>query len=67
MPPKVTMVHPRPKAYKEIIKEKIGKPVVVAIIDSGIDIEHEDLKANIWEESGRNSWQCSIDDDKTAI
>ena len=37
------------KAYKEILSDKEPqKTVVVAIIDSGIDIEHEDLSANIW-------------------
>ena len=51
------------KAFKEIIKEKVGKPVVVAIIDSGIDVEHEDLKANIWRNSGEIPGN-GIDDDK---
>ena len=36
------------KAYSEIIKNKKGKTVIVAVIDSGIDIDHEDLDANIW-------------------
>lgn len=36
------------KAFHEMVKNNPGKPVVVAIIDSGIDIEHEDLKQNIW-------------------
>ncbi|WOD44994.1 S8 family peptidase [Hwangdonia lutea] len=36
------------KAYAEIIKNKKGKSVIVAVIDSGIDIDHEDLNANIW-------------------
>ncbi|GGD17556.1 S8 family peptidase [Hyunsoonleella pacifica] len=36
------------KAYTEIIKHKKGKKVIVAVIDSGIDIDHEDLDANIW-------------------
>lgn len=36
------------KAYEEIIKGKRGKPVVVAVIDSGIDVEHEDLDDVIW-------------------
>lgn len=36
------------KAFHELVKNNPGKPVVVAIIDSGIDIEHEDLKQNIW-------------------
>lgn len=36
------------KAYAEIIKNKKGKTVIVAVIDSGIDIDHEDLDAVIW-------------------
>lgn len=35
------------KAY-EILKNRTAKPVVVAVIDGGIDIEHEDLKEVIW-------------------
>lgn len=36
------------KAYDQILKNKKGKPVTVAIIDMPIDINHEDLKDNIW-------------------
>jgi cell wall-associated protease len=36
------------KAYTELLKGKKGKKVIVAIVDSGVDIEHEDLKAVIW-------------------
>ncbi len=36
------------KAYEEIIKNRKGKTVIVGVIDSGIDIEHEDLKNVIW-------------------
>jgi len=39
------------KAYDEIIKNKKGKTVIVAVIDSGIDIDHEDLDAVIWTNS----------------
>ena len=31
------------KAYDEIIKNHEGKTVIVGVIDSGVDIEHEDL------------------------
>ncbi|WP_296383418.1 S8 family peptidase [Winogradskyella sp.] len=40
------------KAYSEIIKKKKGKKVIVAIIDSGIDIDHEDLDGVIWTNKG---------------
>ncbi len=36
------------KAYAEIIKNKKGKKVIVAVIDSGIDIDHEDLNDVLW-------------------
>lgn len=36
------------KAYAEIIKNKKGEKVIVAVIDAGIDIDHEDLKNIIW-------------------
>lgn len=35
------------KAYKKL-KKRESKTVVVAIIDSGIDIEHKDLEGKIW-------------------
>lgn len=35
------------KAYKKL-KKRDSQTVVVAVIDSGIDIEHEDLKGKIW-------------------
>lgn len=40
------------KAYAELLSKKKGKTVIVAVIDSGIDIEHEDLKDVIWVNSG---------------
>jgi subtilisin family serine protease len=36
------------RAYSELLKGKQGQQVIVAVIDSGIDIEHEDLKNVIW-------------------
>lgn len=36
------------KAYRELLQGKTGQQVIVAVIDSGIDIEHEDLKSAIW-------------------
>ncbi|MEW7281148.1 S8 family peptidase [Aquimarina sp. 2201CG1-2-11] len=35
------------KAYRDILSKK-GDTIVVAIIDSGVDIHHEDLKDQIW-------------------
>ena len=36
------------KAYNELIKNQKGEVVIVAVLDSGIDIDHDDLKENIW-------------------
>jgi len=36
------------KTYKSLLADKSSRPVVVAVIDSGVDIEHEDLIENIW-------------------
>lgn len=51
------------RAYKELIKNKKGKEIIVAVIDTDIDINHEDLKSAIWinkKEIPNNG----IDDDK---
>jgi len=51
------------KTYATLLKGKPSKTVLVAVIDSGIDIEHEDLKDVIWtneDEIPANG----IDDDK---
>ncbi len=37
------------KAYREILKDKKPKQkVIVAVIDGGVDVDHEDLKDVIW-------------------
>lgn len=36
------------KAYKELLKGKKVTSVIVAVIDGGVDIHHEDLKSVIW-------------------
>ena len=51
------------KAYKEIIKCKKVKKVIVGIVDSGVDINHEDLKAVIWTNPKEIAGN-GIDDDK---
>lgn len=51
------------KTYSTILSGKPSRTVVVAVIDSGVDIEHEDLKDIIWineDEIPGNG----IDDDK---
>lgn len=36
------------KAYAKLLVGKKSETVIVAVIDSGVDIEHEDLKGKIW-------------------
>ncbi|HVU94695.1 MAG TPA: S8 family serine peptidase [Puia sp.] len=36
------------KAYKELLADKNSKPVIVAVIDGGVDTLHEDLKRVLW-------------------
>lgn len=51
------------KAYAELLKNKKGKKVIVAILDSGVDIEHPDLKPVIWTNKKEIAGN-GIDDDK---
>ena len=36
------------KAYATILKKYPGDTIIVAVLDSGMDIDHEDLKDKIW-------------------
>ena len=40
------------ETYAELLKGKKGKTVIVGVVDSGVDIEHEDLKNEIWTNPG---------------
>ena len=51
------------RAYSEILKNLIPTPVVVAVIDSGIDTAHVDLKPVLWVNRGEIPGN-GIDDDK---
>jgi subtilisin family serine protease len=51
------------KAYAELLKGKKGQKVIVGIIDSGVDINHEDLKAVVWTNTKEIAGN-GIDDDK---
>ena len=50
------------KAYKEIIGNKKGKKVIVAVVDSGIDLEHEDLDGVLWTNTGERPGNGKDDD-----
>ena len=36
------------RAYDELLKGMKGKEIIVAVIDTGLDIDHESLSNNIW-------------------
>ena len=54
------------RAYKELIKEKKGASVIVAIIDSGVDINHPEIKDNIWVNKGEIP-NNGLDDDQNGF
>ena len=50
------------KAYAELLNGKYGQQVIVAVIDSGIDIDHEDLDGVIWRNSDEIAGNGKDDD-----
>jgi subtilisin family serine protease len=51
------------RAYTELLKNKTSKTVIVGVIDSGVDFEHEDLKDVMWTNTKEIPGN-GIDDDK---
>jgi cell wall-associated protease len=51
------------KMYSQLLKGKQGQTVIVAVIDGGVDPEHEDLKDIMWT-NPREIPNNGIDDDK---
>lgn len=51
------------KAYSQLLKKKKSTTVIVAVIDSGVDVEHEDLKDVVWTNKKEIPGN-GIDDDK---
>lgn len=43
------------KAYRTIIGNKKGKKVIVAVLDSGMDLKHEDLNDVLWVNKGERA------------
>ncbi|MEP7093888.1 MAG: S8 family peptidase [Flavobacterium sp.] len=54
------------KAYAELLQGKKSTKVIVGIVDSGVDIEHEDLKGMIWT-NPKEIPGNGIDDDKNGF
>ena len=51
------------KMYSELIKDKKGKKIIVGVVDSGVDIDHPDLKPVVWTNK-KEIPDNGIDDDK---
>ncbi len=50
------------RAYEELLKGKKASPVIVAVIDAGLDTAHEDLVGHVWTNKGEIPGN-GIDDD----
>lgn len=50
------------KAYEEIIKNRKGTKVIVAVLDSGMDLDHEDLDDVLWTNKGEKPGNNKDDD-----
>ena len=51
------------RAYQELLKNKKSKTIIVGVLDSGVDFEHEDLKNVMWT-NPKEIANNGIDDDK---
>ena len=51
------------KTYNELLKGKTSVPVIVAVIDGGVDYKHDDLKSVMWINNKEVAGN-GIDDDK---
>ncbi|MFA9192508.1 S8 family peptidase [Flavobacterium sp. FZUC8N2.13] len=54
------------RAYAELLKNRKSEKVIVGIVDSGVDIEHEDLKSVVWT-NPKEIPGNGIDDDKNGF
>jgi cell wall-associated protease len=51
------------RTYKELLRDKKPTTIIVGVIDSGVDFNHEDLKDAMWTNPGEIAGN-GIDDDK---
>ncbi len=54
------------RAYQELVGSKKGETVIVAVVDSGMDLEHEDLAGVLWTNTGEIPGN-GIDDDNNGF
>lgn len=54
------------RVYAELLKGRKGKKVIVGVVDSGVDIDHEDLKSVVWTNKKEIAGN-GIDDDKNGF
>lgn len=54
------------EALYKSLKAQPAKEIVVAVIDSGIDIQHEDLKGKIWRNEAECNGKPGVDDETDA-
>lgn len=52
------------RAYTLPFAKPSVAPLIVAVIDSGVDIDHQDLKENVWNNLAELNGKPNIDDDK---
>ncbi len=50
------------KTYQDLLKSRTSETVIVAVIDSGVDYEHEDLKDVMWVNPGEIAGNGKDDD-----
>src|SRR5690606_20897225 len=50
------------KAYQLLLADKASTPVIVAVIDGGVDVQHEDLRDVMWINT-QDSAVSGVDDD----
>jgi subtilisin family serine protease len=55
------------KAYSELIGNKRGQTVIVAVLDSGMDLTHEDLDDVLWTNKGEKPGNGKDDDNNGYI
>lgn len=54
------------KTYQSLLKGKKSTPVIVAVLDGGVDVNHEDLKQVVWI-NVKDSISNGIDNDKNGF